>query len=103
MISSVDVVPSHEAAPAAPDTVEAELFAIFRKYLKIDGQDFSSETTMEEAQVDSLDLVEVIFEIEDRFGVEINFNANDKPAEQTTFGDVVALIRSALAAKAQKA
>ncbi|GEO98960.1 acyl carrier protein [Methylobacterium haplocladii] len=97
-----------DVAPAQPplttgDTIEAGLFQIVRKYLKTQDADWTTATTMAEAQIDSLDLVEVIFEIEDQFGVEITFNANAKSADETTFGDVVDLIRSALAAKARKA
>ena len=44
-----------------------------------------------------------MFEIEDRFGVEINFNANTKPAGEITFGEVVGMIRAALASKARAA
>ncbi|TXM67630.1 MULTISPECIES: phosphopantetheine-binding protein [unclassified Methylobacterium] len=108
MISSAAVVTTNPAAidavaAAGADDVEVRLFEIFRKYLKVEDVRWDSATTMEEAQIDSLDLVEVIFEIEDQFGVEVNFNANAKPAAETTFGDVVGLIRSALAAKARRA
>lgn len=103
MSLAVESVAPANAPLVTGDTVELDLFAIFRKYLKIDGENWSASTTMGEAQIDSLDLVEVIFEIEDRFGVEIDFNANNKPADETTFGDVVGLIRSALAAKARRA
>ena len=92
-----------QPAPIAIDDVEAGLFEIVRKHLKVQDANWNSETTMAEAQIDSLDLVEVVFEIEDHFGVEINFNANTKSAEETTFGDVVTLIRSALAGKVQAA
>jgi len=90
------------AAPVGDD-VEAGLFQIVRKHLKAQDAAWTSETTMAEAQIDSLDLVEVVFEIEDHFGVEISFNANTKPAEHFTFGDMVGLIRSALASKGRAA
>ncbi|GJE57432.1 acyl carrier protein [Methylobacterium thuringiense] len=103
MIPSVEAVIPVQASLPGGDDVEAGLFQIVRKYLKTQDADWTAATTMAEAQIDSLDLVEVIFEIEDQFGVEINFNANAKSADETTFGDVVDLIRSALAAKARRA
>lgn len=85
------------------DEIETGLFEIVRKFLKTPDARFTAQTTMEEAQIDSLDLVELVFEIEERFGVEINFNANERPVAELTFGDVVALIRSGLMAKAKTA
>src|SRR4051812_11448699 len=69
MISSAAVVTTNPAAidavaAAGADDVEVRLFEIFRKYLKVEDVRWDSATTMEEAQIDSLDLVEVIFEIE---------------------------------------
>lgn len=88
---------------ANEEDVEGGLFTIVRKYLKSPDAAWTAQTTMDEAQIDSLDLVEIVFEIEDRFGVEINFNANTKPAGEITFGEVVGMIRAALASKARAA
>ncbi|GJE78208.1 acyl carrier protein [Methylorubrum suomiense] len=91
--------------PAAQgeEDVEAGLLAIMRKYLKSPDAAWTAQTTMEEAQVDSLDLVEIVFEIEERFGVEINFNANSRPVSEMNFGDVVQMIHASLASKARAA
>lgn len=91
--------------PAAQEKedVEAGLLAIMRKYLKSPDAAWTAQTTMEEAQVDSLDLVEIVFEIEERFGVEINFNANSRPVSEMNFGDVVQMIHASLASKARAA
>lgn len=98
------------AIPAVPllgidadDPVVASVFEIARKYLKTTDGNWNTETRLEEAQIDSLDFVELVFEIEDRFGIELNFNANEQPVSEMTFGDVVELIRTALARKARTA
>lgn len=98
------------AIPAAPqlsidagDAVVASVFEIARKYLKTTDGNWNTETRLEEAQIDSLDFVELVFEIEDRFGIELNFNANEQPVSEMTFGSVVELIRTALARKARTA
>lgn len=98
------------AVPATPqfgidagDSVVASVFEIARKYLKATDGNWNTETRLEEAQIDSLDFVELVFEIEDRFGIELNFNANEQPVSEMTFGNVVELIRTALARKARTA
>ncbi|GJE19366.1 acyl carrier protein [Methylobacterium marchantiae] len=102
VLSAADLVPV-QIPSTGGDDVERGLFQILRKYIKTEDANWNASTTMAEAQIDSLDLVEVIFEIEDQFEVEIKFNANAKSADETTFGDVVDLIRSALAANARTA
>lgn len=90
-------------AGAQSDTIESQLFEIIQRFVKSPDARLAPDTTMEEAQIDSLDLVELVFEIEERFGVEINFNANDRPVGELTFGDVVGLIRAALNARGRTA
>jgi acyl carrier protein len=88
---------------ATGDGVVAGVFEIAEKYLKTADANWNTETRLEEAQIDSLDFVELVFEIEDRFGIELNFNANAQPVGEMTFGTVVALIRTALDRKARTA
>ena len=57
------------------------------------------ETTLEALQVDSLGLVELLFEVEDRLGVSA---PQDFPTP-TTIADVAALVQSMLAVKEGKA
>ncbi len=87
----------------AGDEVVSSVFEIARKYLKTADGNWNTATRLEEAQIDSLDFVELVFEIEDRFGIELNFNANEQPVSEMTFGTVVELIRNALARKARTA
>ncbi len=99
--ASIPAAPQH--AIDAGDSVVASVFEIAKKYLKTTDGNWNTETRLEEAQIDSLDFVELVFEIEDRFGIELNFNANAQPVSEMTFGNVVDLIRSALARKARTA
>ena len=58
-----------------------------------------SSDWLDELGIESLDVVEMIFEIEDRFGVEIPVNANTAGKEFKTVGDVVLLVEELVAAK----
>lgn len=103
MAASAAIPAAHPFTAVPDDAVVSSVFEIAQKYLKTTDANWNTETRLEEAQIDSLDFVELVFEIEDRFGVELNFNANAQPVGEMTFGSVVALIRSALARKARTA
>ena len=51
--------------------------------------DFSEETTWEEINADSLDLVEIVMSIEDEFQIEID---DDAVSSMRNMGDLVAFI-----------
>lgn len=103
MAATAVIPPAAQIGSDAGDEVVTSVFEIAKKYLKTADAEWNTETRLEEAQIDSLDFVELVFEIEDKFGIELNFNANEQPVGEMTFGNVVALIRSALARKARTA
>jgi acyl carrier protein len=88
------------AATLGTANITADLLDAIRKHTKQPGESWSAETTLEDIGVDSFDLVELIFEIEDKYGVDINFNANATTDDLATVGDVARLIAQALAKEA---
>jgi acyl carrier protein len=54
---------------------------------------------LDELGIESLDVVEMIFELEDCFGVDIPVNANTAGKEFKTVGDVVLIVEKLVAAK----
>lgn len=74
------------------DDIVAKLIDLLRTSTKKPGEDWSAKTTLTEAGIDSFDVVEYIFEIEDAFGVEINFNANKADDRLETIGDFAQMI-----------
>jgi acyl carrier protein len=74
------------------DGIVAKLIDLLRTSTKKPGEDWSAKTTLEEAGIDSFDVVEYIFEIEDAFGVEIDFNANKAEDRLETIGDFAQMI-----------
>jgi nodulation protein F len=54
---------------------------------------------LDELGIESLEAVEMIFELEDRFGIEIPVNANNSDQVFKTVNDVVHLVEKLVAAK----
>ena len=76
------------------DAIVAKLIEMLRTSTKNSGENWSAKTTLEEAGIDSFDVVEYIFEIEDTFGIEIDFNANKSTDHLETIGDFAQMIAS---------
>jgi acyl carrier protein len=92
--------PSSAAAAAIPsiDTIVSDLLAMIRLQTKSDGKGWGPETTMHDTGIDSFDFVELVYELEGKYGIDLNFNANTAE-DLKTVADVAALIQSRTAAK----
>jgi acyl carrier protein len=55
---------------------------------------------LEDLGLESLDAVEMIFELEEKFDITIPYNANDSRMEFETVGDVVQAVQSLVNGKA---
>lgn len=64
--------------------------SIIANVLDVDANDITEETTFEELDADSLDLFQIITELEEEFGIEIPTEAAD---QIRTVGDAVEQIR----------
>jgi acyl carrier protein len=56
--------------------------------------------SLDELGLNSLALVELVMDIEDKFDIEIPYNANSSFADFKTVGDLVSAIQKLVAAKA---
>jgi acyl carrier protein len=74
--------------------IEQELQAIVRKKVK---EDFGASTKLADAGLDSLDVIELAFDIEDEFGIQLPQVGNE--AMSLTFGELARLVEQQLAAK----
>lgn len=71
---------------------------IVGKQLERDPSEFSETTDLEDEGFTSLDMVEVIFALEEKFAVSFKFNANAADAaERRTIGDIVEMVQQAIA------
>lgn len=71
---------------------------IIAKHSSLGAEALTPETNLDELNIQSLDLVEVMFEIEERFKIEIPYNAKaDSRLEFTTVGQIAEAVRAILA------
>jgi len=73
--------------------VTADVIAIIAKKLPPDKRNLKMADRLDEIGVDSLAAVEMIFDLEEKFNIDIPFNANDAKLEFETVGEVVEAIK----------
>ena len=83
-----------EMSPVATAVMEIIATSTKRGRATLQGSDWLNELGIE-----SLEAVEMIFELEDRFGIDIPVNANNTNDVFKTVDDVVRLVEELVAAK----
>jgi len=79
------------------DEIATAVREIFSDTLKVEQDKLQPEANLkEDLELDSLDMIEVVCEVEDRFDVQI---PEDRIKDITTFGQVVDGLYSAIEAK----
>ena len=76
-----------------------EILDVVAQKAMIDRSKRTVDAKLADLNVSSLDMVEVIFALEDKFGIELPFNANTNSTEFETVGDVIAMVEKQMAAK----
>tara|TARA_A100000164_G_C21336919_1_gene509188 strand:+ start:14 stop:277 length:264 start_codon:yes stop_codon:yes gene_type:complete len=75
-------------------SVESDIFEIIADKAEVEREKVISNASLEELEIESLDVVEIIFAIEEKFDIHVPFNANDQDLEFDTVGDVVKAIEN---------
>ncbi len=80
------------------DDVATKIVEILKKHMKEPRDDINESTALADLQIESLDLAMIVFDIEDSFGIEIPYNANEEATEDfSTVGAVVERVKSLIA------
>ena len=81
------------------DDVATKIIEILRKNMKDPSKAVTLETPLSELEIESLDLAVIVFDIEDTFGIEIPYNANDtdEAAAFRSVGSVVERVKQVIA------
>lgn len=86
------------------DEVATKIVDILKKHMKEPMDKIELTTALTDLKIESLDLAMIVFDIEDTFGIEIPYNANEEAGDFKTVGSVVdkvrGLMKSGSAAKA---
>lgn len=80
-------------------TVESEILEIVAGKVSVDKALVTRDARMEDLEIESLDIVEIIFAIEEKYDIEVPYNANSSDDEFETIGDVVTAVEAVVAAK----
>ena len=88
-----------ESGPIRADVTRV-LKDILKRRAHSDGADWTEQTPIKETGLDSFDSIECIFDLEEHYKVEIDFNANNSDTKLVTIGDFIDLAtRSIVAGK----
>jgi len=79
------------------DEVATKIIDILKKHMKEPRDDIGLNTALTDLKIESLDLAMIVFDIEDSFGIEIPYNANEEASDFNTVGSVVERVRSLVA------
>jgi len=79
------------------DEVATKIIEILRKNMKDPSKTVTLETPLSELEIESLDLAVIVFDIEDTFGIEIPYNANEEAEACATVGSVVDRVQRIIA------
>ncbi|MDX2258245.1 MAG: acyl carrier protein [Hyphomicrobiaceae bacterium] len=85
------------------DEVATKIVDILKKHMKEPRDDIELSTPLRDLSIESLDLAMIVFDIEDSFGIEIPYNANEEVEDFKTVGSVVDKVRGLIEAKSGSA
>jgi len=74
--------------------VETDIFEIIAEKAAVARDKITGSASLQELEIESLDVVEIIFAIEEKFDIHVPFNANDQELEFTTIDDVVKAVEN---------
>lgn len=81
------------------DDIATRVVEIIANTSKLDAAQISRETELDEIGISSLELTEVVMDLEDVFGVEVDLNASEAWDALKNVGDVIDSIAALVKAK----
>ncbi len=77
-----------------------EVRLVVAKFLKISVEQLTNETKLEELGAESLDVIEMVFELEEKFDIAISLSPKADGQSFSTVGDVSRAVKDLVDAKA---
>jgi acyl carrier protein len=75
-------------------SIESDIFEIIAEKAAVESKEVVSGAKLEDLEIESLDIVEIVFAIEEKFDVHVPFNANDQELAFETVSDVVEAVQT---------
>ncbi len=80
------------------DEVATKIVEILKKHMRTPTDTVALDTPVSQLGIESLDLAMIAFDIEDTFGIELPYNANQEVEAFATVGAVVEKVKSTISA-----
>lgn len=80
--------------------VTDDVIAIIAKKVPGEKQDVRVDSKLTDLGLESIDALEMIFDLEEKFGIQIPYNANSAATDFSSVGDVVSAIQKLVDEKA---
>ena len=77
----------------------SNVYDIIAKNGRVDRSEIRPEAKLADLKIESLDVVEIVFSLEEKFGIEIPFDAAQPQVKFETVADVVTAVEGLVAAK----
>ena len=78
-------------------SVESDIFEIIAEKAAVARDKVVGTARLQELEIESLDVVEIIFAVEEKFDIHVPFNANAQELEFDTVSDVVKAVEALIA------
>jgi len=86
--------PTATAGRRPPDSIRDEVVRILAEQAVLDEGDVRMDSSLEDLGIDSMGLVEAIFAIEERFDIEVPYNANSPEESGFDLSSVESIVRA---------
>lgn len=81
------------------DTLESEIIGLVAKAARVPAESVTMGTELAKLDIFSIELAEIIFDVEDAHGIEIDMNTAEAWANLKTVGDIVEAVSKLIADK----
>jgi acyl carrier protein len=72
--------------------IASDVIAVIAKKVRVDHPKIEMSDRLQDLGLESLDAVELVFDLEEKFDVQIPYNANDPKFEFDTVGEIVSAV-----------
>lgn len=81
------------------DDIDKNTIEVIAKYSGLKVEEITRETQLDEIGVNSLELVDVVMDVEEMYDIEVDLNAAEATDALKSVGDILDAIRALVAAK----
>ncbi|MFZ1680759.1 MAG: acyl carrier protein [Rhizobiaceae bacterium] len=82
------------------DSFARDIIALIAGRAKIPVDEITPDTALAEIDIQSLDLAEIIFDLEEKFGIVIELNTAEATSSLSNVGDIIEAVRGLVQARA---